>query len=64
MVPTKTKPPPQPGHANMLKLNIQEAEERVLWRLQQNVERGNHEFLPHASKLEDNPAEIPTQMGM
>ncbi|KAI1786660.1 alpha/beta-hydrolase [Ganoderma leucocontextum] len=62
VIPTRTNPPPQPGHADKLKPNAQEAKEQVIDRLRQSMEHSNYGCFPHASELEDKPAE--TQKGM
>lgn len=64
MLPTRTKPPPQPGHADKLKPSAQEAEGRIIERLRQGKKRGNEGSLPHASELDDDPTRIPTQTEM
>ncbi|TBU23510.1 alpha/beta-hydrolase [Dichomitus squalens] len=62
VVPTKTKPPPQPGHASKLKPDTSEAKSQVNERLLQSTERGGS--VPHASELEDNPSEVLAQKDM
>ena len=62
VVPTKTKPPPQPGHAGKLKPTADEAKDQIEERLRQSTERGGS--VPHASELEDNPTEILSQKEM
>ena len=61
MTQTKTKPPPQPGHADKLKPDTEEAVDQAKERLRQSVERGEE---VHSKDLQDNPEEIPSQQEM
>ena len=61
VVPTKTNPPPQPGHADTLKPSAEEVASRVEQEAQQASECGEN---VHASDLQDDPKEVPSQKEM
>lgn len=61
VIPTKTKPPPQPGHADKLKPNTEEVVNQIRERLRQTMERGEE---VHSSDLQDDPTEILSQKEM
>ena len=61
VIPTKTKPPPEPGHADTLKPSASEALERKEERMQQTSRWGEE---VHASDLQDDPKEVMSQHEM
>ncbi|KAI0751533.1 alpha/beta-hydrolase [Daedaleopsis nitida] len=61
VIPTQTNPPPQPGHADTLKPNSDEAADQLNQRLQETANRGEP---VHASDLKENADEILSQKEM
>ena len=61
MVPTKTKPPPEPGHADTLKPDVEEAADRAARLERQTAELGKE---VHASDLRDVPGQVGSQQDM
>ncbi|KAI0356462.1 alpha/beta-hydrolase [Trametes cingulata] len=61
VIPTKTKPPPKPGHADKLKPDTGSMVEQADQRQRQSVEKGEE---VHSADLQDKPEEINSQKEM
>ncbi|KAI0368056.1 alpha/beta-hydrolase [Pilatotrama ljubarskyi] len=61
VIPTKTKPPPKPGHADKLKPDIEHMVDQMNQRQQQSMEKGED---VHSADLQDRPEDIGSQKEM